>query len=154
MNTEKIVKLAIKTIAKATDMDYEELKGASKKVLKMAKNYDSEMLSRIEEIIELQDVTSEEEVLEFDVDTLKLFCKIKDIDHSDTEKSVRVNVWKYLEEQFEMDSDEESDDESEGSEDFDEDSAEEIEPEPEPVRPKSAKKKVQVIESPAPVQEV
>lgn len=141
MNTEKIVKLTIKTIAKATDMDYEELKSASKKVLKLAKNYDSEMLSRIEEIIELQDVTSEEEVLEFDIDTLKLFCKIKDIEHSDTEKSIRVNVWKYLEEQFEMDSDD-----SEGSHEDSDESEEESEEEIEPVRPKGARKKVPIVE--------
>jgi len=137
MNSEKIVKLAIKSIAKATDMEYEELKSVSKKVLKMAKTYDSELMGRIEEILELQDVTSEEEMLEFDVDTLKMFCDIKEIEHSGSEKSVRHNVWKYLEDQFEVE-DSESDDESE------EESDDEPEPDPEPVPVKVSKKKIPV----------
>lgn len=141
MNSEKIVKLAIKTIAKATDMEYEELKTVCKKVLKMAKTYDLELMARIEEILELQDITSEEELHEFDIDTLKMFCDIKEIDHSDTEKSVRHNVWKYLEEQFDVD-DSGSDDESEPDE--------ESEPEPEPVKVSKKKKSVEIInESPA-----
>jgi len=110
MNTEKLLKYAIKTIAKATDLDYDELKDISKKSLKMAKKYDSELLGRIEEILELQDITSEEETTEFDVDTLRLFCRIKEIDHSDSEKSVRHQVWKYLEEQLDMDDSDDSDD--------------------------------------------
>jgi len=143
MNSEKIVKLAIKTIAKATDMEYEELKAVSKKVLKMAKTYDSELMARIEEILELQEVTSEEEMLEFDVDTLKMFCDVKEIEHSGTEKSVRHNVWKYLEEQFEMDDDSESE---EGSEDLGSEPEEEPEPEeviPVPVKVSKKKKPVE-----------
>ena len=147
MNSEKIVKLAIKRIAKATDIKYEELKAISKKVLKMAKTYDLELMARIEEIIELQDVSSEEELLEFDVDTLKMFCDVKEIDHSDTEKSVRHNVWKYLEEQFDVDDSDLDDSDSDGSE-----SEPESEEEPEPVRVKSSKKKkvVEIVgEAPA-----
>jgi len=137
MNSEKIVKYAIKTIAKATDLDYEELKNASKKVIKMAKTYDAELLSRIEEIIELQDVTSEEELTEFDVDTLRLFCRVKEIEHSSSEKSVRHSVWKYIEEQFELEETDSEDEESlvEESESSDE--------EPEPVA--KEKKKTVVV---------
>jgi hypothetical protein len=138
MNSEKIVKLAIKTIAKATEMEYEQLKAVSKKVLKMAKTYDLELMARIEEILELQDVSSEEELLEFDVDTLKMFCDVKEIDHSDTEKSIRHNVWKYLEEQFDVD-----DSDSDGS-DSEQESESEPEPEPEPVPVKVSKKKKSV----------
>ena len=144
MNSEKIVKLAIKTIAKATDMGYEELKSVSKKVLKMAKTYDSELMARIEEILELQDVTSEEEILEFDLDTLKMFCDIKEIEHSNTEKSVRHNVWKYLEEQFEID---DSDSDSDEGSDLEEepDSDPEPEPVPEPVNVLKKRKPGQVV---------
>jgi len=139
MNSEKIVKLAIKRIAKATDIKYEELKAISKKVLKMAKTYDLELMARIEEILELQDVSSEEELLEFDVDTLKMFCDVKEIEHSGTEKSVRHNVWKYLEEQFEMDESEEGSD-SESDQESDE------EPEPEEVIPVKVSKKKKSVE--------
>ena len=110
-----------KTISKATDLDYDELKDASKKGLKMAKRYDSELLGRIEEILELQDIISEEEMLEFDIDTLKLFCKIKEIEYSDTEKSIRHQVWKFIEEQLDMDDSDDSDDESEPETDEEED---------------------------------
>ena len=74
---------------------------------------------------------TEEELDDFDTESLKVFCRIKEIDPG-SEKHIRRNVWKFIESEFELDSeDDESDEEDYESED------DEPEPEPEPVRVKS-----------------
>ena len=45
--------------------------------------------------------------MEFDIEALKMFCRIKDIEHeSISDKSIRKNVWAYLEEEMDEEEDE------------------------------------------------
>jgi hypothetical protein len=88
----------------------------------------------MEELLDLGDCGSEEELAEFDVEVLKIYCKIKELDYNVSEKQLRKNVWANIESEFDLD---DSDDDS------DEDSGDEVEsePEPEPVVIKKKKSK-------------
>jgi hypothetical protein len=109
-SAEKLVKQTIKLLAKTQDLDYEELKMDAKKVIRMARNYDEFVLGSMEEIMDLGNVASQEELAEFSIETLKLFCRIKDIDESGSDKSVRARVWEIIEEEFEFNSEDDQDD--------------------------------------------
>ena len=51
-SAEKLVKQTIKLIGKNYDLDYENLKISSKKVIKLARNYDSVLLGMMEELLD------------------------------------------------------------------------------------------------------
>jgi hypothetical protein len=85
----------------------------------------------MEEIMDLGNVGSEEELEEFNPEVLKIYCRIKEIDESGSEKSLRARVWNHIEEEFELSDDDESEDES---------VVESDEEEPEPVKIKKTRK--------------
>ena len=134
--SEKLVKKAIKLISDSTSIDYSELKQLCKKVLRDAKNTDERLLGTMEELLELSEVSSEEELADFEIGVLKIYCKIKEIDFSGSDKQIRKNVWEHMEEEFEVDDDDSDDDSDNVSVE------EESEPEPEPVIIKKKKSKV------------
>jgi len=68
-SAEKLVKYTIKLISKSYDLDYEEVKTISKKVIKSARNYDDQLLGMMEEMLDLGNIGSEEELEEFELDT-------------------------------------------------------------------------------------
>ena len=149
-SAEKLVKQTIKLLAKNLDLDYDELKMDAKKVVKMARNFDESLLGLMEELLDLGNIGSQEELEEFGYDTLKVYCKIKEIDDSGSERSLRARVWQHIEEEFELESDDESED-SDASDDEEEEiellpKIVEVEPEPEPEKIKKKKKKELVIE--------
>ena len=117
---EVILKKALKIISTNHSIPYETLKSTTKKYLKYAKNYDESLYETIDELLSLVDITSLEELEEYDINTLKMFCKLRDIESSGTEKDIRKCVASYFEEVFEdmdnLDSDDESVDESEEEE--------------------------------------
>jgi hypothetical protein len=135
-NSEKLVKKAIKTIADSAELEYEQLKSICKKVLKVARTQDEELLGTMESLLDLTSVSSEEELADFDIEVLKIYCRIKNIESSGSERSIRKSVWEHFEEEMEDfdESDEEEDEESE-----------EDEPEPPPVIIKKKKSKDPVI---------
>ena len=143
MNSEKLVKSTVKLIAKITNLDYEKLKNDTKKIVKMAKNYDQEVLGMMEEMLDLSNVSSEEELVDFNLTVLQVFCRVKELDIDGlSEKHVRRIVWQYMEEEMMDDDDsedEEDDDESEDDEDEEEEEVIEI-----PVKQKRGKKEVTV----------
>ena len=126
-SAEKLVKQTIKLLAKTQELDYEELKMDAKKLIKMARNFDETLLGMMEEIMDLGNVGSEEELEEFNPEVLKIYCRIKDLDDSGSDKSLRARVWNNIEEEFELESGDDSAEEESESED-------EIIPEPEPVK--------------------
>lgn len=111
-SAEKLVKQTVKLLAKSLDLDYDELKMDAKKVIKMARTFDESLLGLMEELLDLGNIGSPEELEEFGYDTLKVYCKIKEIDDSGSERSLRARVWQHIEEEFELESDDESEDES------------------------------------------
>ena len=119
--SEKLVKKAIKLISESTNIDYSELKKLCKKVLRDAKNTDERLLGTMEELLDLGEVASEGELVDFDIDVLKIYCKIKELDYNVPEKQLRKNVWVHIESEFDVDD----------SDDDDEDSGDDIEPESE-----------------------
>ena len=123
---EKLVKQTLKLISKKYELDYSELKAKSKKILKMAKNFDEELLGMMEELLDLSNVSSETELVDFNIEVLKIYCKIKDLDDSGSDKSIRARVWENIEEESMGESESESGDES-----GDDSGESEIEPEPE-----------------------
>jgi len=135
-SAEKLVKQTIKLLSKTQDLDYEELKVDAKKIIKLARNFDETLLGIMEEIMDLGNVGSEEELEDFNPEVLKIYCRIKELDDSGSEKSLRARVWNNIESEFELDSDE-SEDESV----VDSESDNEPEPEPEPEKIKKTKKK-------------
>jgi len=136
-SSEKIVKYLLKTISKVHQIDYSILKNTSKKVIKLARNNDEQLLGLVEELMDLVNVSSESELVEFDIETLKMFCRVKEIEYEDvSDKGIRKNVWMYLEEEMGDDDDESDDDDI--SEESD-DSGDEVVPEPPPPTPKSVK---------------
>ena len=156
-SAEKLVKQTIKLLAKTQELDYEELKVDAKKLIKIARNYDETLLGLMEELLDLGNIGSPEEINEFSIETLKVYCKIKEIDDSGSDRTIRSRVWRNIEEEFELDSDDEEDlseDEDELSE-IDEGSETEetvreitpvpSTPEPVPVSKKSSKKKKEVV---------
>ena len=108
------LKKTLKLISKEYEIPYEELKGTARKYLKTAKTYDESLYQRIEELIELNDISDVVELNEYDIDVIKMFCKLKDIDFSGSEKEIRKRVAQFFEDLFE--DLEELDSESEESE--------------------------------------
>jgi len=139
-NSEKLVKKAIKTIADSSSVEYEQLKGLCKKIIKVARNHDEELLGTMESLLDLVNVSSEEELADFDIEVLKIYCRIKDIDSSGSERSVRARVWEHFEEEME-----DFDSEDFDSEDEESDDESEHEPEPPPVIIKKKKSKEVVV---------
>ena len=140
-SAEKLVKQTIKLIGKNYDVDYDELKISSKKVIKLARNYDAMLLGMMEELLDLGNVGSVEELSEFNIEVLKIYCRIKELDEDGSDKHIRLRVWENIEAEFELDSDEDEDNESvvDSDEDDEDDEEEqeqvievEVEPEPEP----------------------
>ena len=83
------------------------------------------------ELLDLSMVSTEQELVDFDTEVLKVYCKIKEIDSSGSDKEIRKRVWNHFEEELEMDSDD--------SEDEDESESEEEEPEPVIIKKKKSK---------------
>lgn len=127
-SAEKLVKQTIKLLSKTQDLDYEELKVDAKKIIKAARNFDETLLGMMEEMMDLGNIGSQEELEEFNPEVLKVYCRIKELDDSGSDKSLRARVWKNIEEEFEVDSESESEEDSESEIE----SEEEPEPEPEP----------------------
>ena len=116
-SAEKLVKQTIKFISRVHDLDYEELKVDAKKVIKSAGNYDDSLMSMMEEMMDLGNVGSQEELEDFNMEVLKIYCRIKEIESSGSDKSIRSRVWDNIEEEFELDDDESGTDEDETDED-------------------------------------
>jgi hypothetical protein len=138
-SAEKLVKQTIKVISKIHEIDYEELKMDTKKIIRAARNFDETLLGMMEEIMDLGNVGSRDELDDFNIEVLKIYCKIKGVDSSGSDKSICSRVWECIEEDYEVDS--EDDDESEVDSDEDSEADEEPEPEPEPVVKKTRKPK-------------
>ena len=150
-SAEKLVKQTIKLLAKTLELDYDELKMDAKKVVKMARNFDESLLGLMEELLDLGNIGSQEELEEFSLDTLKVYCKIKEIDDSGSDRTLRARVWQHIEEEFELESESgESEDESVVDSDDSDDErllpkiVEVVEPEPEIEVVKVKKKKKSV----------
>jgi len=138
-SAEKLVKQTIKLISKTQDLEYEELKIDAKKLIKAARVYDETLLGMMEEMMDISNVSSPEELEDFNVEVIKIYCRIKELDDSGSDRSIRHRVWENMELEFEVDdSDEDSDEEPDVEEVEDE-----SEPEPEPVKVKSRKPKVE-----------
>jgi len=142
-NYEKLVKHTLKVVSKANGLDYNKLKMDSKKIIKLAKTYDEQLLGMMEELLDLANVTAEEELVDFDIDVLLVYCRIKEIElESSSDKNIRKKVWENIELENEVDdSDEESDSDDEDVIEEESESEEEPEPEPEPVVEKKKKTK-------------
>jgi hypothetical protein len=137
-SAEKLVKQTIKLIAKTQELEYEELKIDVKKLIKAARNFDESMLGMMEEIMDLGNVSAQEELEEFNIEVLKIYCRIKDLDDSGSDRSIRKRVWENIEDEFEVDSEEDEDDVE--VEEVDDES------EPEPVaKPKKSKGEKEVV---------
>ena len=150
-SAEKLVKQTIKLISKNYDLDYENLKISSKKVIKLARNYDTVLLGMMEELLDLGNVGSIEELSEFNIEVLKIYCRIKELDESGSDKHIKIRVWENIESEFELDSEEESEEESVVESDEEESEEETIievvpEPEPEPEIVKVKRKKEKKIQ--------
>ena len=113
---EKLVKYNIKSIAKKYNIDYDELKGSLKKIIKTAKNFDENYLGMMEEIMDLGNVGSPEELEDFNIEVLKIYCKIKELDIDGSDRHIRSRVWKNIESEFELDDEEDSDEDNSDSE--------------------------------------
>jgi len=145
-SAEKLVKQTIKLIGKNYDLDYENLKISSKKVIKLARNYDSVLLGMMEELLDLGNVGSIEELSEFNIEVLKIYCRIKELDESGSDKHIKLRVWENIESEFELDSEEDSEEELDSDEEESEEEPEveqviEVEPEPEVIKVKRKKEK-------------
>ena len=97
-SAEKLVKQTLKLITKKYELDYPELKSRSKKILKMAKNFDEELLGMMEELLDINNVSEESELVDFNIEVLKIYCRIKELDESGSDKSIRARVWENIEE--------------------------------------------------------
>jgi len=118
ITSEKLVKYVIKNVAKKYELDYEEMKGSLKKIIKMARNNDQSMLGMMEEIMDLSNIGSEEELEEFSIEVLQIYCRIKELDDSGSERQLRSRVWKNMESEFELDDEEEDEEDSESDEEI------------------------------------
>jgi len=131
-NYEKLVKTTIKHIAKLNNLDYEKLKVDAKKIIKLAKNYDEQLLGMMEELLDINNVSCEEELVDIDIDVLKIYCHIKEIDlESSSDRGIRRKVWENIEIENEFEDSEDSD-ESDDNDFIEEVSESEQEPESEP----------------------
>lgn len=151
-SAEKLVKQCVKLIAKTQDLDYEELKSDSKKVIKMARSHDENLGLVMEELLELGNVGSPEELEDFNLETLMVYCRIKELDDSGSENSIRSRVWRNMEAEFELESESESESEYDESESESESEINLKEPEeevlivePEPVKKPKKEKKEKVV---------
>jgi hypothetical protein len=135
-SAEKLVKQTIKLLSKTQELDYEELKLDAKKLIRAARNYDETLLGVMEELLDLGNIGSEEELEEFSSEVLKIYCRIKEIDDSGSDKTLRARVWNNIEEEFEVESDDDDSAEDESVVDSDEE-----EPQQEIVVKKSRKPK-------------
>jgi hypothetical protein len=139
-SAEKLVKQTIKLIAKTQDLEYEELKIDAKKLIKAARVYDDSIFGMMEEMMDISNVSSPEELEDFNIEVLKIYCRIKELDDSGSDKSIRNRVWQNMEEEFEVG---DSDDDSDDGPEIEEVEDSEPEPEPEPVKVKSRKPKAE-----------
>jgi hypothetical protein len=148
MSAEKLVKYTVKYIAKTQDIDYNELKLHSKKVIKMAREFDQQLLGLMEDLLDLGNAGSIDELYEYDIEVLKMYCRIKDLDDTVSDRKIVEQVWANMQEEYELndseDSEESSDDES-GSDESESETEPEPEPEPEPKPVKKEKKKKEVV---------
>jgi len=147
MSAEKLIKYNIKHIARGLEVDYDELKSQSKKIIKMARDFDNQLLGLMEDLLDLGNVGSIEELQEFDGEVLKMYCRIKDLDEPSSHKKLVESVWNNMQKEYEIDSESGDDtDDSDSEQDSEPDSEdeseviEEVHVEPEPV--KKSKKKV------------
>ena len=99
---EKLVKYTIKSVAKKYNLEYEEVKGNLKKIIKTAKNFDETLLGMMEEIMDLGNVGSPEELEDFNIEVLKIYCRIKELDPEGSDRHIRSRVWKNIESEFEL----------------------------------------------------
>ncbi len=159
MSAEKLVKTCIKQIARTQELDYDDCKDDCKKVIKMARKFDEQLLGLMEDLLDLSNVGSPEELEDFDIEVLKMYCRIKELDDTLSDKKLRAQVWEHMQEEFELDSEEESETDSESEPETEsEESEPEEEPEPEPKivevvepgekveKPKKSKKTVTISE--------
>jgi hypothetical protein len=149
ISAEKLVKTCIKQISKIQELDYDEVKDDCKKVLKMARKFDEQLMSMMEDLLELSNVGSPEELEDFEIEVLKMYCRIKELDDSLSDKKIRAQVWEHMQEEYELSDSEDSESESDSEES--EDSETEVESEPVPVKvpevkEKKVKKEVTIIE--------
>ena len=138
---EKLVKYTIKSISKKYSLEYDEVKETLRKVVKTARSYDESLLGMMEEMMDLGNVGSPEELEDFNIEVLKIYCKIKDLDSDGSEKHIRSRVWKNIESEFELDDEDESEDESVVDSDEEESDEEEVEIKELPPSPIEKKKK-------------
>ena len=148
-SAEKLVKQCVKLIAKTQDLDYEELKSDSKKVIKMARSHDENLGLVMEELLELGNVGSPEELEDFNLETLMVYCRIKELDDSGSENSIRSRVWRNMEAEFELEDSESDESESESDSEseitLEEPEEEVLIVEPEPVKKPKKEKKEKVV---------
>jgi hypothetical protein len=116
---EKLVKYAAKSIAKTFDLEYEDIKTSVKKIIKTAKKFDETLLGMMEEIMDLGNVGSPEELEDFNIEVLKVYCRIKELDTEGSDRHIRSRVWKNIESEFELESESENSDE-ESEEEYEE----------------------------------
>jgi hypothetical protein len=140
MSAEKLVKYTVKYIAKTQDIDYNELKLQSKKVIKMAREFDQQLIGLMEDLLDLANSGSIEELYEYDIEVLKMYCRIKDLDDTLSDRKIVEQIWNNMQEEYEL-NDSEDTDGSEDSDDSESESDQEPEPEPEPEKVKKEKKK-------------
>ena len=146
-SAEKLVKLAVKTIARNNKLDYSDLKDECKKIIRSARNMDESILGMMEEMLDLGNVGAIEELEEFDIETLKNYCRVKELSVEGSDSKIRDRVWKSIESEYEIESEPESEDESVVDSDASEASDEEIEESAPPKTPKKSKsKKVTIVE--------
>jgi hypothetical protein len=140
-SAEKLVKQTVKLLAKTQDLDYEELKSDAKKIIKAARNYDEYLMGIMEELMDIGNVGSPEEIEDFNIETLKIYCRVKELDDSGSDRTIRARVWGNIEEEMELEDSDESDSDVEVEE-----SEPEPEPEPEPPVKVKSKKSKPVVE--------
>jgi len=145
-SAEKLVKYTVKFMSKTYDINYDEAKVQCKKVIKMSKKFDEQLLGMMEELLDISNVGSIEELAEFDIQVLKMYCRIKDLDDSLPDKKIIESVWMNMQEEFELDSESGDDSDSDSGESESDDEPDEPEPKPVPVQVKEKKKRVKVIE--------
>jgi len=153
INMEVQLKKTLKVISKEYEIPYEDLKNTSKKYLKYAKSYDTTLYQTIDELLELVEISDVSEIDEYDINTIKMFCKLRDIDFSGSEKEIRKRVASYFEDLFEELDDSELDDEDSDSDSDSESDPEEPDSEPEePVVVKSKKSNLKKSKVPVPTE--
>ena len=139
---EKLLKYTIKSISKKFEIEYSALKDSLKKVLKVAKNYDESLLGMMEEMMDLGNVGSPEELEDFNIEVLKVYCKIKELDTEGSDRHIRGRVWHNIESEFELDDESEEDSEDESVvESEEEEEIEEIKEIPKEKKKKEKKEK-------------